>query len=120
MIKNYRIINRISGDILEVKGDVLIGDEYHLMDELYEHRHFLFMALCKNVKYSWKSKLHSDGTMFENYFIMGIGRDRGKQITYHLPLEYWDECNVSELERAPEWDGHDSNDVIFRLRTLIL
>jgi len=113
--------------------DLKVRDEYHSMDELYDHRMTLFCALLRvwnewSGQYSeeddipvWKSKLHSDGTMFgPEWFIAGIGRQKGKQITYHLKVDpYWDQLeNIQELERAPEWDGHNSNDVLERLRKL--
>ncbi len=32
---------------------------------------------------------------------MGIGKEKGEQITYHLPLSKWDETNFAEtLESA--------------------
>ena len=51
---------------------------------------------------------------------MGIGKEKGKQITYHLPARYWHEvCEFAEiLEKAPEWDGHTSDDVLKRLASL--
>ena len=63
-----------------------------------------------NPSISWKSKEHSDDSMFPGYFIVGITTPQG-QYTYHYKLEHWDFFRVPELERAPEWDGHTSNDV---------
>lgn len=119
-----------------------VGDEYHTMEELYEHRYELYLALVKiydnyvtplgtKVR-CWKSKLHFDGTMFEGDFILGMktNKDKGfhvedgkivdewEYITYHLPMKYWNRANVIELERAPEWDGHTSKDVLKRLAAL--
>lgn len=101
-----------------------ISDGFHNFDELYEHRHLLFLNLCK-YQYSWCSKLHADGTMFEQYFIAGIspGRDlKDDQITYHLPIRLWDEAvRICDrvLDNAPEWDGHTSNDVLIRLKEML-
>lgn len=97
------------------------SDGYHTFDELYEHRHVLFVALCNLIEeaqgrgITWKSKLQSDGTMYEDFFIAGIGTEVGKQITYHLPLNLWDRLHAREIERAPAWDGHTSQDVVKRL-----
>lgn len=114
-----------------------ISDGYHTFDELYEHRYALYIALCKsmqgfeyhgdirnhgdkfNHKKVWKSIRHSDGELCfggREWFIMGIGSEKGKQITYHLPMKYWALTDFAEqLEKAHEWDGHTSNEVIARL-----
>jgi len=107
-------------------------DGYHTFDELYEHRITLFIALCKEFQWglkrdgvaltyrlSWRSKLHHDGTFFDGWFIMGIGKKDGKQITYHLPMSKWEETKFAEtLEKAPEFDGHTSDDVLERIKKL--
>ena len=113
------------------------SDGYHSFDELYEHRITLFIALCVYVRKSysrmkkddnlyleenlivWRSKLHSDGTMFDDWFVMGIGKEKGKQITYHLPIEKWGDTGFAEtLENAPEYDGHTPEDVLKRIKKL--
>jgi hypothetical protein len=100
------------------------SDGYHTFNELYDHRIALFIALCSEVDartptgYVWRSKLHSDGTMFDGWFVMGIGAEPGEQITYHLPLTRWPDTDWlgTEFERAPEFDGHTSADVLVRLQ----
>lgn len=123
----------INQEIKNSKLDTnLISDGYHTFGELYEHRITLFIALCKLMEqYSdivngydpspkpvWKSKAHSDGSVWEGWFILGMGKNRNGQITYHLPISKWDECNFEILEKAPEWDGHTSADVLERLKNL--
>lgn len=114
-------------------------DGYHTFTELYNHRITLFIALCRvlvdtseamyqnelprNIYYRngnvWRSKKHRDGSKFDGWFIMGIRTDAGHQISYHLPLDRWDETDFAyTLDRAPEWDGHTSDDVITRLKAL--
>jgi hypothetical protein len=111
-----------------------ISDGYHTFGELYEHRITLFILLCRFYsdamwatweyegdfdRHPWRSKKHNNGSEFEGWFIMGIGRSKGEQITYHLPLSRWDECDFAKtLELAPEWDGHTSADVLERLKQL--
>ncbi len=57
--------------------------------------------------------------MYDGWFVMGIGKDVGKQLSYHLPMSYWDETNfVETLSHAPLWDGHTTADVLVRLKTL--
>lgn len=100
-----------------------VSDGYHTFGELYEHRIALFMCLCTYIADRhdnvWKSKLHSDGSAVEGWFIMGINTEKGKQISYHLPVDKWGECWMAkELENAPEWDGHTSADVLERLKSI--
>ncbi len=105
-------------------------DGYHTFDELYDHRITLYIALCKHKhdlyaienpgKHKiWRSKVHSDGSIWDGCFILGIGTNKGEQITYHLPLSRWDETDfVEEIEKAPEWDGHTPEDVLARIKKL--
>lgn len=108
-------------------------DGYHTFSELYDHRIALWIALCEmraNVidtsdhayfEDVWRSKNHSDGepAFGGAWFVLGIGEDEGSQITYHLPIEQWDRCDFAEtLEKAPEFDGHTSDDVLERLKSL--
>lgn len=121
---NEEIINH---QIKDLKVDTnKISDGYHTFKELYDHRIALFITLC-NFLYSrfrsedetpWKSKKHHDGTMFDGWFIAGIGKAKGKQISYHLPIEVWDKLRVVAYDTAPEWDGHTPNDAMERLYKL--
>jgi hypothetical protein len=113
---------------LEVASLHQVSDGYHTIQELYDHRIRLFIALCKAKNNHfldgqdvnpWRSKTHSDGSCIPDWFVLGIGREKGVQITYHLPMSYWEETNFAEtLDRAPDWDGHTSADVLERLKTL--
>lgn len=115
------------------------SDGHHTFKELYDHRITLYIALCKklhlifnktqNVGMStetldlpypvWRSAYHSDGTMYDGWFILGVYKEAGKQISYHIPVDRWDETEFAEtLERAPEWDGHTPADVIERLKAI--
>lgn len=89
-----------------------ISDGSHTFDELYFHRMILFLSILKeHPDLSWKSKKHSDGTMFDNYFIVGIKTKEG-MYSYHYRMIYWDYFkSIKEVEFAPEWDGHKSKDV---------
>jgi len=92
-----------------------LSDGYHTFDELYFHRMCLFAyVVCQNRHRAWKSRQHHDGTMFERYFIVGM-RTRGGMVSYHYELRHWDLFKCEELDRAPEFDGHTSDDVCQRL-----
>lgn len=117
-VKNYDKVATINNMIndLDYKGNITDGS--HTFDELYYHRMVLFSIICNiNSNMAWKSKLHSDGTMFENYFIVGITTKEG-DYSYHYKLEDWDRFKVKELDKAPEWDGHKPSDIT-RLYSLL-
>jgi len=117
---------------LQVEALSQVSDGYHTIAELYDHRITLFIALCRalvehgkpgtiiSVGGVWRSKIHSDGKpAYEGWFIMGIGKEKGSQISYHIPLERWDETDFADtLEQAPPFDGHTSSDVLERLKAL--
>lgn len=139
----FEKIEETEGDFLKFRfkgAEVWCGDRYHHMDDLYEHRYRLYLALVKiydnyvtplncHVK-CWKSLLHDDGTMFDGDFILGMTVTRPQlsflasdppeewMITYHLPMKYWHLANVIELPKAPPYDGHTPDDVLERLLRL--
>lgn len=95
-----------------------ISDGYHTFDELYDHRHALFIALVnhrdKSIK-AWKSWKHSDGSnVYEGWFILGMELPTG-QISYHLPASYWSLVDAPQWHIPPQWDGHSASDVVDRL-----
>jgi len=104
----------------------LISDGYHTFGELYDHRITLFIAFCNTLyrldpeedSLPWKSKVHSDGSVWDGWFIAGIGTVKGKQITYHLPENKWADLRVVAYDKAPEWDGHTPQDVLERLKSI--
>ncbi len=99
-----------------------ISDGHHTIDELYEHRNTLFIALCREIsnnlayqttKQTWRKPI------VNGWFIMGINMEEGEQISYHLPDGYWHETDFVDFTEKPiKWDGHDSSDVIKRLKNL--
>lgn len=131
---------KISLNLKTIEDKVSISDGYHTFDELYDHRITLYIALCKskqeykyygdarnhvNPKYAgekivWRSKLHSDGTSYKGWFLLGIHTEKGKQITYHIPLKRWKETDFAQtLTKAPKFDGHTSQDVLERIKNLL-
>lgn len=123
------LVNEIADGVKDMLKDVgEFSDGYHSFNELYDHRVTLFIALCKLYdvedileKNVWRSKKHSDGELAfgGTWFVLGINKLPGNQITYHLPIDRWDETEFAEtLETAPGWDGHTPEDVLKRLKTL--
>ncbi|MDD4377765.1 MAG: hypothetical protein PHH48_06490 [Eubacteriales bacterium] len=117
--KQYGIIESLSDEVESLEnraGDLKsnpgkISDGYHTFDELYYHRMLLFSIICnQNKDVAWKSWLHADGTTFEDYFIVGITTPEG-DYSYHFNKVHWGMFNVKELPNAPEWDGHEPEDI---------
>lgn len=95
-----------------------VSDGHHTFNELYDHRHALFMALmAAHPEMSWRSKQHEDGSMWEGWFIAGMELPNG-MITYHMPEANWHLLDgiVQTLDKAPKWDGHTAEQVVERLR----
>lgn len=112
-----------------------LSDGHHTFDELYEHRHLLFLAFLEaltdqpfDVFQPWMSERHHGGGQFVGWFIAGV-KINDKQITYHLPMRLWDlaekigsapgQTGIAILDSAPEWDGHTAADVLKRLENFI-
>jgi len=111
-----------------------ISDGYHTFEELYDHRNVLFINLCQSIR-DWNSERISDDesegiwkTRFDfegkycgdGWFIMGLGMNKGEQITYHLPFKFWDKCKFAKtLDKVPAFDEHNSKDVFERLLKMI-
>lgn len=103
-----------------------VSDGYHTFNELYDHRITLWIALCRawaghpsDDASVWRSKLHSDGSSFDGWFVLGMWKEPGEQITYHLPLSRWDETDFAvTLECGPEFDGHTAVDALERIKRL--
>lgn len=95
------------------------SDGYHTFNELYDHRAKLFSVIVSAfADRAWKSKKHSDGTMYEGMFIVGIDTPNG-QATYHYYIDkYWDMFKCREVDEAPEWDGHTAEQAIDRIHGL--
>lgn len=111
------------------------SDGSHTFDELYQHRYRLYIVMCSLMQQRnqeggmaphwsvWRSQRHSDGELAfgGGWFVLGVGDKKGYQITYHLPMDLWGECDFADtLYKAPEWDGHTADDVLKRLPTIAL
>ncbi len=110
MSRQEFIQSYIEGNTSQIKTGE-ISDGYHTFNELYHHRMLLFAVICKAYKEaSWKSWKHNDGTMFDDYFIVGVKTPEGNY-AYHYHKDNWNLFDVRELELAPKWDGHKPEDI---------
>lgn len=56
---------------------------------------------------TWYSRKHSDGSSYPGWIIVGIGKKKSEQITYHINNDYLYELEryekfAEELDNAPE------------------
>lgn len=88
----------------KVKRDYLKAKEKKIknnnitMSELNFQNMFLLSLLVKQYKSkAWKSKLHSDGNMYPDMFIVGINN-----VAFYYDLKYWDYFKCKVVTNAPE------------------
>lgn len=123
-IKHETLIKRNSTESLNhyIAGAMLnlndISDGQSTFGELYEDKYILilstFILLSKDEKnYIWFSDFFSDGSLRPGFFLIGLGTDPEKQITYLLPIEMrgYVESFGRLLSVAPPFKGHNTEDV---------
>ena len=97
-----------------------VSDGYHTFDDLYNQRLYLFATIV-NLKpsFAWKSKKHEDDNLCfgGGWFVVGINTPAGPY-TYHYEEKHWDLFKCKELDKAPLFDGHTSENVD-RLMSLV-
>ena len=92
-----------------------LKDDFHTMSELYFHRMVLFATICglaaKQGNKVWRSKLHADGTMFPDFFIIGVTTPLG-DYSYHYQMKFWSYFDIAEeIPNAPIWNGQKADDL---------
>ena len=94
-----------------------ISDGSHTFGDLYYQRMMLTSVIAKaimstkNLGTVRRSKLHDDGTMFKDYFIIYFTTPDGN-FSYHYHMDNWDNFwFVPEVDKAIKWDGHSDLDV---------
>lgn len=111
-------IKLLSGKNLSVVVDSLkdVSDGYHTIEELYDHRCLLFIALCLKDR---ETSFYKEDPTSPGWFILYLETKYG-QINYHLPDKFLP-IVASKIKRNPEyvWDGHTSKDVLERIEKLI-
>ena len=118
----------------EITGET--SDGYHTFNELYRHRMLLNAALFA----AWnredhdlvnpaapgegfdphKSWRHSDGELaFGGGWFIVVAQLPDGQVSYHYEAEHWDLFQIPEREWAATYDGHTSDDVLYRLERFL-
>lgn len=132
-------IDKINQIILDSKADgkdvSQVSDGWHTFSDLYDIRLAYNVALfnewgrdseeCDFISLPakhdvHKSQRHHDGELcFGGGWFIVVANLPSGQISNHYEMKHWDLFRVPETEKAKyEWDGHTSEDVINRLKSL--
>lgn len=116
-VERLKLISLIISEMDDPNKNDVISDGYHTFEELYYQRMMLTKAVAlaaitnfdKDAVY--RSKLHSDGTMYKDFFIVVFNTPEGN-FSYHYHMMYWGVFDfLKELPNAEEFDGHTWKDV---------
>ena len=120
IIPEHELVSNAGGHFqFELQDISHLSDGYHTFGELYDHRHALFMVICrlaypKQAK-GWKAWKNDQGETCEGWFLAGLILPEIGQVSYHLPEHLWNAFELPQYDYAPPWDGHTSTDVMNRL-----
>jgi len=96
---------------IEVSDLSKVSDGYHTIQELYDHRCLLWIALCMEMpELCYIKKDH-----YEGWFLLGCVKEKGFQMSYHCPNKYLDLVEDIKEDNSVEWDGHTPSDVLQRI-----
>ena len=116
-VERLKLITLIISELDDTNKTDDITDGYHTFDELYYQRMMLTktVALAAINKFDedtvYRSRLHSDGTMYKDFFIVVFNTPEGN-FSYHYHIMYWGVFDfLKELPNAEEFDGHTWKDV---------
>lgn len=84
------------------RKSVEVGDGYHTLEELYEHRHrlFLFAMGAAGKDFAWFCERHADGASFPGWFIAGVNLPAGT-ISYHMPARLLGDARMTLAKCLP-------------------
>ena len=141
-LSGFRELNfeTIQQAIIDTPNEHKFSDGYHTFESLYDIRLAYNVALFNEwgrqhrpdksgrmylsipvPKYDvHKSTRHHDGELcFGGGWFIVVANLPSGQISNHYEMKHWDLFRVPETEKAKyEWDGHTSEDVINRLKSL--
>ena len=107
----------MSDDEAQDMGNV--SDGYHTFNELYEHRHVLFLIVMAYAYMAGDKTWVDIDSGTPDWFLAGIDTRAG-QISYHLPARLFPlavRAIKPGYQRQP-YDGYTTDDVLHRLQTL--
>jgi hypothetical protein len=110
----------------QVAVDENTSDGYHTFKELYRYRKlynagFFNMLAAHTEVPVVKSWRHNDGKecFGGSWFIVVANLPTG-QVSNHYEAKDWHLFSIPEVERAPEWDGHDPNEAADRIEKFLI
>ena len=95
-----------------------ITDGYHSFDELYEHRNLLFLNFLIHADYREEvTTYYTEDPNIPGWILVVMKSKKLGQISYHMEEGY--SQFLKYITKIPweqhEWDGHTSQEVIYRL-----
>lgn len=116
-VERLKLISLIISELDNPDKTDDVSDGYHTFDELYYQRMMLTktVALAAVTNFDkdtvYRSKLHSDGTMYKDFFIVVFNTPEGN-FSYHYHMMYWGVFDfLKERPNAGDFDGHTWKDV---------
>ena len=116
-LERLKLISLIISEMDDPNNTDAVSDGYHTFEELYYQRMMLTktVALAAINKFDedtvYRSRLHSDGTMYKDFFIVVFNTPEGN-FSYHYHMMYWGVFDfLKEVPNAEEFDGHTWKDV---------
>lgn len=98
----------------------LIRDRHYSFGQLYEDRLVKLELICNCLAgQCCKTKIHFDGTMFNDDFLLIINTLLGPA-TFHLKGMYYDDFHIEEIPCGPKYDGYTPEDSLIRLDSIVL
>lgn len=84
---------------------------------LRAERDALFVVLLLiNWKTAWRSRKSAEGRTEAGWIFAGLVLPTGVEVVHTLPAGLWGALGLlTTFERAPEWDGHTTEDASRRL-----
>ena len=116
-VERLKLISLIISELDNPDKTDDVSDGYHTFDELYYQRMMLTktVALAAVTNFDkdtvYRSKLHADGTMYKDFFIVVFNTPEGN-FSYHYHMMFWGVFDfLKERPNAEEFDGHTWKDV---------
>lgn len=88
--------------------------------DIFLTKSLLLVYMTKlNPDICWKARRNEIGHFEEDFFILGINKDKEKTVSFYVPIRYWDNLEgIETFDVAPNYDSVPDM-VNYTLRNLI-